>query len=262
MADAQISSTSYLKYAFKDQHNLVVLLGAGCFSLAFASLLPLLVGVVFELLWLLSGPRLPAFRDWVDHRLSTQYLARAEAAIEAALAELSEADARRFCALSRNATELVANVQDRLSSRELQLGLHGLLELRRTFLDYLFLSQRVEALVDATPSADLEKEAAKLQESYGAERELMLRMTIRKALTSIQRRIKQQVALENVRRNLQLRLEMLENTLPYLRSRLADPAIEMLAPEVDAALAEIGAAEALELTVDEIFTQPPPSPAP
>jgi len=261
MADVQLSSTSYLKYAFKDQHNLVVLLGAACFSLAFASPFPLLVGAVFELLWLLSGPQLPAFRDWVDFQLSTQYLARAEAAIETALAELSEADARRFSALSRNATELVANVQDRLATRELQLGLHGLLELRRTFLDYLFLGQRIEALVDTTPSADLEKEAAKLQESYGAQRELILRMTIRKALTSIQRRLKQQVALERVRRNLQLRLEMLESSLPYLRSRLADPTVERLAQEVDAALAEIGPAEALELTVDEIFTQPPPSPA-
>jgi len=259
MADAQLSPTSYLKYAFKDQHNLVVLFGAACFSAAFASPLPLLAALGGELLWLLVGPRLPAFRDWVDGQLSAQYLARAETAIDGALAELSEDEAERFRALSRNATELVAGVRERLPPRQLQLGLHALLELRRTFLDYLFLNQRVEALVDSTPQADMEAEAAALQESYSAERELTVRMTIRKSLTALQRRISQQAALGSVRRNIALRLEMLEKALPQLKSRIADPAFELFAPEVDSALADVGSAETLELTVDEIFDQAPAS---
>lgn len=261
MADAQVSPTSYLKYAFKDQHNLVVLFGAACFSLAFASPAPLLVCAGGELLWLLVGPRLPAFRDWVDRQLSVQYLARAEAAIEGALAELSERDANRFRALSRNATGLVASAEGRLAARQLQLGLHALLELRRTFLDYLFLGQRLETLVDATPNTELEKEAAQLQESYSAQRDLTVRMTIRKNLSSLQRRISQQGALAGVSHALERRLEMLENVLPALKSHLADPAFQLLAPEVDAALAEIGSAEALELAVDEIFDQQPASSA-
>ena len=91
MADIQLSPPSYLKFAFKDQHNLVLLLGAASFSLAFASPLPVLVGAGGEALWLLVGPRLPAFRGWVDAQLSTQYLARAETAIQGALRELRRA---------------------------------------------------------------------------------------------------------------------------------------------------------------------------
>jgi len=262
MADAQLSPTSYLKYAFKDQHNLVSLFGAACFSAAFASPLPLLVALGGELLWLVVGPRLPTFRDWVDRQLSAQYLARAETAIEGALVELSEDEAARFLALSRNATALVVSVRERLTPRELQLGLHALLELRRTFLDYLFLNQRVEALVDPTPQAEMDAEAAKLQQSYSAERELTKRMTIRKSLTGLQRRITQQAALDSVRRSIALRLEMLEKVLPQLESRVTDPAFELLAPEVDSALSEVGAAEKLELTVDEIFDQAPASALP
>ncbi len=259
MADAQLSPPSYLKYAFQDQHNLVVLFGAACFSLAFASPVPLLVSAAGELLWLLVGPRLQTFRDWVDQQLSIQYLARAETAIEGALTELAERDANRYRVLNRRATLLVASAQARLPARQLQLGLHGLLELRRTFLDYLFLAQRVEALSDATPTPEMEMEAVQLQQAYSAERDLGVRMTIRKTLSSLQRRINQQTALAHLSRNIELRLEMLESALPRLESRLADPAFELLALEVESALAEIGLAEALELAVDEIFDQPPVS---
>ena len=146
MADVQIAPTSYLGYAFKDQHNLVVLFGAVCFSAAFASPVPLLVGAVSELLWLSIGPNLPIFRDWVDRRLNAQYLARAEVAIEGALGELSERDANRYRALAGNAAQIIASAEGRLPADQVRLALHGLLELRRTFLDYLFLGQRVEAL--------------------------------------------------------------------------------------------------------------------
>jgi hypothetical protein len=253
MADAELSPPSYLKYAFKDQHNLVLLLGAACFSLAFASPLPLLVGAGGELLWLVVGPRLRRFRDWVDRELSTQYLARAEIAIEGALGELPEADVTRFKTLSAGVADLVQNGRERLSSRELQLSLHGLLELRRTFLDYLFLDQRVEALTDSTPTSAMEKEAAQLQESYSAERELTVRMTIRQALSAVQKRMQQQTELASVQRNIELRLEMLEKALPQLEGRLADPAFAQLAQELDTTLAAVGSAETLELTVDEIF---------
>jgi len=261
MADARLSPPSYLKYAFRDQHNLVLLFGAACFSLAFASPKPLFVALATELLWLLVGPRLPAFRAWVDRQLSNQYLARSEAAIESALGELSEHDANRFRALSRSATELVADVPERVPASERELAVHGLLELRRTFLDYLFLGQRIEALLDPTPHAEREKEAVRLQQSYSAERDLVARMTLRKAVSALQQSIGEQAALSGVKRSLGHRLEMLEASLPYLRGRLTDPAFELLAAEIDTALNEVGSAETLELAVDQIFEQPPESAA-
>jgi len=257
MPEAQLTRTSYLKYAFKDQHNLVLLFGAGCFSLAFATKTPLFVAASAELLWLVVGPRLPAFRGWVDSRITSEYLARAEAAIEVALGELSESDANRFRALSRNAAELLASARTRFAASEVQRAVHGLLELRRTFLDYLFLGQRVAALADTTSIADREREAAELQQSYRAERELTTRMTIRNSLSALQLRISQQTALGTVSRNVELHLEMLEAAVPYLSGRLADPAFELFGQEIDNALADLGPADTLEAKVDEIFEQAP-----
>jgi hypothetical protein len=259
MVEMQLPRPRYLKYAFEDQHNLVCLFGAACFSLAFASLLPLLFGTGAELLWLLIGPRLPAFRDWVDGQLSAQYLARSEVAIDGVLGQLSEAESARFLTLTRGVAELQPLSAALLSPREQQLGLHGLLELRRTFLDYLFLGQRVASLRDSTPNAELEQEAAKLQAAYRVERELTARMTIRQALGAVQRSMIQQAALNDVERTIDLRLEMLEKVVPNLRDRLTEPGLEQLTPELVRALEEVGSAEALELTVDEIVERPAPT---
>jgi hypothetical protein len=255
MTEVELTPPSYLKYALGDQHNLVLLFGAVCFSAAFASPLPVVAGAGAELLWLLVGPRLPAFRTWVDARLSAQYLARAEVAIQGALGELSQEEATRFTVLSEAALELTAAGYARASmpAREIQLAQHSLLELRRTFLDYQFLGQRVVALIDATPTAEVEQEAARLQAEYSAERELMVRMTIRKALTLAQARLQQQVDLHAIWRTLCLRLEMLEKTLPQVKLRLADPEFSRLSQELEKALAEIGPAETLELAVDQTF---------
>lgn len=247
---------SYFKYALKDQHNLVVLFGAACFSAAFASPIPLAVAAAGELFWLGVGPRLPRFRAWVDAQLNAQYLTRSEAAIEGALAELPEADVVRFRALSTGVNDVLALAKPRLPSSEIELAQHGLLELRRTFLDYLFLSQRAQALVDPTPHDELAQEAAQLQEAYAAERELNARMTIRKSLTAVQKRIAQQSGLGGVRKTIDLRLEMLEKAIGHLKTRLADPGFTQLSQELDAALAEVGAADALELTLDQIFETP------
>ena len=265
MADAELSPPSYVKYAFTDQHNLVLLLGAACFSAAFASPLPLLVGATGELLWLLVGPRLPPFRDWVDARLSAQYLARAETAIQGALGELSEDEAKRFTALSEAARELSASARTKKSipARDAQLALQGLLELRRTFLDYEFLGQRLTTLIQSTPTAEVEQEAARLQEEYAAERELTARMTIRKALSLAQARLQQQKDLQVIQRSLEARLEMLEKALPQLKGKLADPGFTQLSQELEKALAEVGSAETLELAVDATFeTAAAPSAAP
>ena len=259
MADVELPPQSYVKHAFTDQHNLVLLFGAVCFSVAFASRLPLLAGVAGELLWLGVGPRLPAFRSWVDARLDAQYLARAETAIEGALAELSEREASRFSAVTRNAVELVALAREQkiIPSPELRLAVHVLLELRRTFLDYQFLAQRVTTLTETTTSTELEKEAARLQESYTAERELTTRMTIRQALGAAQKQLEQQRTLQSISRALEQRLEALEKALPVLIGRLAEPGFDQLSRELESVLTEVGSAETLELAVDQTFHSPP-----
>ena len=123
MADIGLPTPSYVsRLLFSDQHNLLFLLGAACFSAAFASVVPLLLGAAGEVSWLLLGPRLPAFRDWVDARESARYLARAEVAIAGAIAQLSEPEARRFVSVSQQAAELSSSAGSvkAISARDLQ----------------------------------------------------------------------------------------------------------------------------------------------
>jgi outer membrane protein OmpA-like peptidoglycan-associated protein len=55
---------------------------------------------------------------------------------------------------------------------------------------------------------------------------------------------------------------IVEKAVAHLRGRLAEPSLVEVAPELDTALAEVGSAEALELTVDEIFDGPAPAATP
>jgi hypothetical protein len=260
MADIGLPTPSYVKDAFSDQHNLLFLLGAACFSAAFASAVPLLLGAAGEILWLLLGTRLPAFRDWVDTRESAQYLARAEVAIAGAIAQLSPPEARRFVSVSEQAAELGSSAGrvKPISAHDLQIVQHSLLELRRTFLDYQFLAQRVTTLLLAMSEAEREQEILRLEESYGKERELIARMSIRQALGAAQRQLRQRQALESVERLIAQRLTMLERAAPRLRERLAEPHFGDLSQELESALTEVGPAQALELAVDEALGEPGP----
>lgn len=259
MTNSQLLEPSYFKYALRDQHNLVLLFGAACFSLAYASHWPLLLGLGGELVWLALGPRLPAFRRWVDQRASAAYLARAETAIQGALTKLPEPEVVRFLALSREAAKFAAEANSTLAPRERLLGLHALLELRRTFLDYAFLSERLRSLIDVRSSSELEREATELQQAYGNERELTRRMTLRKALVTLKQRISEQADLTALERHVARSLDELEQMIPALRAEWLDTGESELAPALERALAKLGRVEALETALDQILERPAPN---
>lgn len=265
MEDSELSVTpSYVKYAFADQHNLILLLGAASFSLAFATPLPLLAGAAGELAWLAMGSRMPVFRNAIDRGLETERRAQADDAVEAALGKLPAEQSRRYLDMSRSAAEMLALARNRrgIPPAELQRGEQALGRVRSTFLDYLLLSRRVAALVDATPSAAIEHEAAVLQQSYAAERDLSVRMTIRKALTQNQRQQQQLQQLTSLGRTIELRLSMIEKALAYLKGQVGDAASNLLSHELEGLLAEVGAAARLEVAINDAFGAPSASWAP
>ena len=104
---------SYLKYAFKDQHNLISLLGAACFSLAFASPLPILLAAAAEFLWLALGSHLAPFRRSVDRRLEMQRRAAAEDVLTATRARLPPGEQRRFLSVSNSSENVLALARTR-----------------------------------------------------------------------------------------------------------------------------------------------------
>jgi hypothetical protein len=254
---------SYVKHAFAEQHNLILLFGAAAFSLAFASPLPLLLAAGGELAWLALGPRLPAFRSAVDRRLEAQRQAKADQALETASGPLSASHSNRFLVLTRSADEALtlARARSDMPPEEQRRAVQALLKVRRTFLDYQLLSQRVTALVNATPAAAVEQEAARLQQSYAADRDLTVRMTIRKALTQNERQQQQIQQLTSLSRAIELRLSMIEQALSYVRGQAADAASGLLARELDSLLTQVGSAERLEAAINDVFSGPSPASA-
>jgi hypothetical protein len=247
---------SYLKYAFKDQHNLISLLGAACFSLAFASPLPVLLAAAAEFLWLALGSHLAPFRRSVDRRLEMQRRAAAEDVLAATRARLPPTEQRRFLSVSNSAESVLALARTRrgIPAAEIERGERGLHQVLHIFLDYQLLSRRVTALIEVRPVAALEQEAAALQQSYAADKDLSVRMTIRKALTQNQRQIAQLQQLTSVARTIEVRLSMIEKALGYLKGQVADSASNPLARELDDLLAEVGSAEHLEAAVNEALS--------
>lgn len=266
MADVKDLSgpPSYVKYAFVDQHNLVLLFGAACFSLAFASPLPLFVGLGVELAWLTIGPNLPAFRRWIDRRLDTQRRALADDAMAATLAKLPATQSRRYVSMNRSAEEVLTLTRNRsgLPPGELSRATLALAQVRSTFLEYQLLSGRVASLIDATPSAALEQEAARLQEAYAADKDLSVRMTIRKALTQNQRQKQQAQQLTSVDRTIELRLSMIEKALGHLKGQAADAASNLPSHELEGLLVEVGAAARLEVAINDALSGAGPARAP
>jgi hypothetical protein len=257
-------SPSYVRYAFEDQHNVVLMFGAACFSLAFATPIPLVAGAGCELAWLVIGPRLPAFRRWIDRRLDAQRRAQADEALEAMLGKLPATHSRRFQLANRAADEVLMLARNRrgMPPAELRSAELGLDRVRTAFLDYQLLSVRVATLIGSTPIAAIEKEAARLQEAYAADKDLSVRMTIRKALTQNQRQQQQLQQLTSVDRTIELRLSMIEKALAYLKGQVADAASNLLSHELDGLLAEVGAASRLEVAINDAFSGAGPSWAP
>src|SRR5262245_46171879 len=70
-------ATHYLRAALYNQYNVILLAGSASFSAAIASWTPLVSGLVGEAVWLLAGPRLPAFRKHADEQLQAELSGRA-----------------------------------------------------------------------------------------------------------------------------------------------------------------------------------------
>jgi hypothetical protein len=58
----------YLRAALYNQYNVILALGAVAFAAAFASWVPVIVGLLGEAVWLFVAPRMASFRQLTDAR--------------------------------------------------------------------------------------------------------------------------------------------------------------------------------------------------
>src|SRR5688572_22043378 len=113
--------SSYLRAAAVNQYNVILLAGSVSFSAALASWAPLISGLMGEAVWLLTGPRLSAFRRRTDARKQREQSERALGAlgaeysgqVQALQADLDEVE-RSCAARSEFSSDRRADVSERL----------------------------------------------------------------------------------------------------------------------------------------------------
>ncbi len=233
---------NYLERALWDQHNVIMMLGAGAFSLALASFVPLAVGAFAELSWLAIVPKLPAFRSWVDQRDAAAQREREEADLAGRPALVDDGFRARFAAVSRGAEE-VRELTTRLAESPQQLGAteRGLWRLRSTFLDYGEAHQRISRLLSEMPAAEWTEELSELQRRFASERDLEARMGLRNATQSLQRALAVREQHLAQLRNTESKLDTLQKSVGFLKAlALNSGSVGQLAHELESLLAEVG----------------------
>lgn len=232
----------YLRAAFSNQYNLILLSGSLSFSAALASWTPLLSGLVGEALWLITGPRLGSFRRRTDAQVERAGLTHAMLGLEppyveqVASVEREVSEIEQLCATRPDLTpEQRLRVTERLRS------------LVRVFVEVCSSHQRLSRAAAQAPVRELQAELATLHQSLATETDLGVRASLRRALSVAERRVKQLEGNEAARRSLDLSLQTLQRSLSLLEEGAAGlyGAIELCA-EIDAAATQLSRAAALE----------------
>jgi hypothetical protein len=260
-----VASQHYFRAALNNQYNVILMAGSVSLAATLASWAPLLTGLVGEAVWLLTAPRLEAFRRRTD--------AAREATVPSrpARAEVPEEYAERAAAIER----LLGQVDELCSSRS-DLSPPARLEINQrlaalfpSFLEVCMTHQRLRRAATKVPLADLQTEVASLHQALGSETDLGIRASLRRGLTVAERRIKQLEGNEAASRSLELALQNFQQSLALLAEAAAGLATATeLGAEIDLAASQLNRQSALEaereieVTSSLRSSTPPPLPAP
>ena len=240
---------STLSRLFMVQENVIMLGGSVLFSAALASPIPLVAAAAGELVWLGLGASSPAVRRWLDTR---QEKADGEPSSEPApvtmpLEKLEPEYARRVLTLDR----ALATIRGFGGARPVPpfvQAVKRLETLRPVYVGLCETHQRIGRFLAATTEAQLVGETERLKAQFAAEKDLGLRLTLRQATGSAQRRVEHRQHMVELQRSIGVKLESTERSLAYLVSQgLALASNPRLLDDVEALVAEVGPAMAVDV---------------
>jgi hypothetical protein len=253
MTTAAEPTPNYLSTAFYSQYNLILFAGSALFSLAAASPVPILFGLAAELTWLAVGPSLPLFRRKVDQRLESERRARLDDEVLAGMRSLDAQHTSRLLAVGQ-AVSLLAMHAGEGRALEPALGdaLSDLERLRPIFLKLCKLHERLSAQLQELVQRPPELEVARLSQAYAAEKDLGLRLTLHQSIKLAQKKIEQQARMVDLRRGIELKLSLIEQSLQHLanQQQMGAPAVD-LARDIQGLLTQVDTMAALEAELVE-----------
>ena len=260
MAGDTAEDQKYLRAALSNQYNVILVLGAVAFGVAFASWVPPIVGLVAEAVWLLVAPRTRGFRRLTDARLTRSDNARVLETLPPEYGQRVvgiEADAREIEALCAARADMSAEQRLEITRR--------LRPVVQTFVNVCATKQRLEGVASRASLSDLQTEVSSLHQSLAVETDLGVRASLRRALSVAERRIRQLENSEAAVRSLDVALQTLQQSFAMLKEGAAglSSAPEICA-EVEAAASQLTRAAAVEVERETEFSAgrmslPPPA---
>lgn len=239
MTEDRHRSAKLVRYAFSNQYNLIVFFGAIALALAMESMIPAVLAVAGEVLWLLLAPSTRSFRRWAAQQSAQQQRQQQAAETAQAARRLDEAYAARVHQLGRIIDEIRRLAAERrMNAAIFERGGDRLQALAATFVQMSTLHQRLVRFLGSSPTGHLEGEVARLGREMAAEKDAGVRLTMRQTMNVAQRRQKQQEQIDGTRRALEAKMQTLEMSLDYLRSQIFAGGTE---DDVDAQLDELAA---------------------
>jgi len=240
--------TSRISTVFWYQYNVILFAGALLFSAALRSRTPAALGGVGEILWLGLGAGVPDLYRWIEQqRARMRDLPSAQHAL--APHNVPDVYAERFAALLRIADDIRHARLDMtgVSTAELRTTLARLETVKVSFLRLAGIHNRGSRFFASSPTADIERDQARLRDALSGEKDLTVRMALRQSLTLVQRRMEHRTQLTNTLRAVELKMEAIEQSFAYLASQVAglESALELKA-EVDAFVTHFSSVDALE----------------
>jgi hypothetical protein len=255
MNTLSMARPSYLRAALTNQYNLILLGGSLLFSLAFASWIPLAIAVVAEAVWLLAGPRTESFRRNTDQELMRSAVMRNSVILQQGAESLHPGYASRIGALESEAQEIQTLVASWAGTAEQKREVTERLEpLLRLFLDLAGSYERLRRFVSTTRKEDLEAEQQALTHSLSNETDFEVRVSMRRALSLAERRIKQLESIETTGRAVEMRMQTIEKSFSYIKScAISMNDWDQLYAEIDGITAQLRTSATAEAETEELM---------
>jgi hypothetical protein len=233
---------SPLKLAIWNQYNLILVVGATLFALAFSSRIPLLVAAVGEVAWLLVGRFLPPFNRWMTSQRHNQEAERWVADTEAAVTTLDPEPAARVRAVSHAASEIWRLSREQGLDQALgEEGRNKLGSLVQSFARMANVYQRLTRFLGDSRTTTVEEELLRLGQALADEKDPGVRLSLRQALAVGQRRLKQLEQIESTRRTLEVKMSTLQMSFEYVRSQVfSGGGVDELASALDEMVSSTG----------------------
>jgi len=249
---------SIWKRAFFNQYNYILLGATALFSAASGSVLPAVVGVGAEILWMTLGVDTKAFRGWVskqDAKENEQRLAKERTEL---IYNLADRYLNRYDALRAMVTEIRKLAADNqgLETTLIQDEMAKLDQLLDSFLRMATAHQRLASYLEQNSAADVEREIADDQRALRRESDPRVQASLKQAISLAQKRLAKHEQIEGAWKSLSVQMDTLEKSFDYLKSHILGIGTrEELAAALDDLVSGVSSVSELDATAEDLHDE-------